>query len=148
MVTNDGTIIKIKHDILCEVAKLVFAGKFEEEKEELPYRMMPGPKAKYRCCVYKEREIVRQRIRLAEGNRRRVRTTTLWYRSCRLPVRTVPSPVMSLPTTARSAWAKPVSSPVTSGQLTSDAPERILTRRNAGNAANVRQPVPTMPLPI
>ncbi len=67
MVTNDGTIIKIKHDILCEVAKLVFAGKFEEEKEELPYRMMPGPKAKYRCCVYKEREIVRQRIRLAEG---------------------------------------------------------------------------------
>ncbi len=32
MVTNDGTIIKIKHDILCEVAKLVFAGKFEEER--------------------------------------------------------------------------------------------------------------------
>lgn len=27
MVTNDGTIIKIKHDILCEVAKLVFARK-------------------------------------------------------------------------------------------------------------------------
>ncbi len=67
MVTNDGTIIKIKHEILCEVAKLVFAGKFEEEKEMLPYRMMPGPKASYRCCVYKEREIVRQRVRLAEG---------------------------------------------------------------------------------
>ena len=32
MVTNDGTIIKIKHDILCEMAKLAFAGKFEEEK--------------------------------------------------------------------------------------------------------------------
>ena len=48
MVTNDGTIIQIKHDILCEVAKLVFAGKFETEKDELPYRMMPGPKAKYR----------------------------------------------------------------------------------------------------
>ena len=31
MVTNDGTIIQIKHDILCEVAKLVFAGKFETE---------------------------------------------------------------------------------------------------------------------
>ena len=36
MVTNDGTIIKIKHDILCEVAKLVFAGKFEEEKRRTP----------------------------------------------------------------------------------------------------------------
>lgn len=67
MVTNDGTIVQIKHEILCEVAKLVFAGKFEEEKEELPTRLMPGPQAKYRCCVYKEREIVRQRIRLAEG---------------------------------------------------------------------------------
>ncbi len=67
MVTNDGTIIQIKHEILCEVAKLVFAGKYEEEKDELPYRMMPGPKAQYRCCVYKEREIVRQRILLAEG---------------------------------------------------------------------------------
>lgn len=67
MVTNDGTIIKIKHEILSEVAKLVFEGKFEEEKDELPYRLMPGPRAKYRCCVYKEREIVRQRIRLAEG---------------------------------------------------------------------------------
>ena len=31
MVTNDGTIIQIKHDILCEVAKLVFDGKFETE---------------------------------------------------------------------------------------------------------------------
>ena len=68
MITNDGTIIQIKHEILCEVAKLVFAGKFQAEKDELPYRMMPGPKASYRCCVYKEREIVRQRIRLAEGH--------------------------------------------------------------------------------
>ena len=67
MATNDATIVKIKHEILEEVAKLVFAGKFEEEKDELPLRLMPGPTAKYRCCVYKEREIVRQRVRLAEG---------------------------------------------------------------------------------
>ena len=67
MITNDGTIIQIKHETLCEIAKLVFSGEYEEKKEELPYRLMPGPQAKYRCCVYKEREIVRQRIRLAEG---------------------------------------------------------------------------------
>ena len=36
MVTNDGTIIQIKHDILCEVAKLVFAGKFEQKKTSCP----------------------------------------------------------------------------------------------------------------
>ena len=46
MVTNDGIIIKIKHEILSEVAKLVFEGRFEAEKEELPYRLMPGPRAK------------------------------------------------------------------------------------------------------
>ena len=30
MATNDATIVKIKHEILEEVAKLVFAGKFED----------------------------------------------------------------------------------------------------------------------
>lgn len=67
MVTNDATIIKVKHDILCEVAKLAFAGELEEKKEELPYKISPGPQPRFRCCVYREREVVRQRIRLAEG---------------------------------------------------------------------------------
>ena len=67
MLSNDATIQNIKHEILYEVAKLAYAGKFEEEKDELAYKMFPGPKARFRCCVYKEREIARQRIRLAEG---------------------------------------------------------------------------------
>lgn len=67
MVTNDATIIKIKHKVLCEVAKLAFAGELDEKKEELPFQVIPGPQAQYRCCIYKEREVVRQRIRLAEG---------------------------------------------------------------------------------
>ena len=29
--------------------------------------MIPGPQAHYRCCIYKEREIIKQRVRLAEG---------------------------------------------------------------------------------
>ena len=67
MLSNDATIQNIKHEILYEVAKLAYAGRFEEEKDELAYKMFPGPKARFRCCVYKEREIARQRIRLAEG---------------------------------------------------------------------------------
>ncbi len=47
--------------------KLVYAGTFEEQKEEIPFKMIPGLKPKFRCCVYKEREIIRQRVRLAEG---------------------------------------------------------------------------------
>ena len=33
MVTNDATILKIKHDILCEVAKLAWEGTLEEKRE-------------------------------------------------------------------------------------------------------------------
>lgn len=67
MVTNDATILEIKHNVLCEVAKLAFKGELEEKKEQLPFNMIPGPQAQFRCCIYKEREVIRQRIRLAEG---------------------------------------------------------------------------------
>ncbi len=67
MLTDDATILKIKHEVLYEVAKMAYAGTFEEEKDLLPYKMIPGPKANFRCCIYKEREIIRQRVRLAEG---------------------------------------------------------------------------------
>lgn len=67
MVTNDATILRIKHDVNYEVAKLAWEGRLEEGRDDLPYRMIPGPQAKFRCCIYKEREIVKQRIRLAEN---------------------------------------------------------------------------------
>ncbi len=67
MVTNDATILRIKHDVLYEVAKLAWEGKLEEKRDELPYKMIPGPQAQFRCCIYKEREIIKQRVRLAEG---------------------------------------------------------------------------------
>ena len=67
MVTNDATILKIKHEVLYRVAKLAYEGKFEEEKDKIPYEMIPGPKAQFRCCIYKEREVIRQRVNLAEG---------------------------------------------------------------------------------
>ncbi len=67
MVKNDATILKVKHEIIKEVAKLAYAGQLDEKKEELPYKISPGPSARFRCCVYREREVIRQRIRLAEG---------------------------------------------------------------------------------
>lgn len=67
MVTNDATILHIKHQVLYEVAKMTWEGRLEEERDELPYKMIPGPQAQFRCCIYKEREIIRQRIHLAEG---------------------------------------------------------------------------------
>ncbi len=67
MVTNDATLLKIKHELLYRVAKLAFEGEFDEKKEQIPYEMIPGPKAQFRCCIYKEREVLRQRTNLAEG---------------------------------------------------------------------------------
>lgn len=66
-VSDDATIMNIKHEVLTEVAKLAFAGELEEKKDNIPFEMIPGPEARFRCCVYKEREIIRQRVRLAEG---------------------------------------------------------------------------------
>ena len=67
MVTNDATILKIKHELLYQVAKLAFEGTYEEKKDQIPYMMIPGPQAQFRCCIYKEREVIRQRTLLAEG---------------------------------------------------------------------------------
>lgn len=63
----DENVIRIKHDVLYEVAKYAFAGKLEEKKEDIPFEMIHGPKPQFRCCIYKEREIIRQRVKLVEG---------------------------------------------------------------------------------
>jgi ferredoxin hydrogenase large subunit len=63
----DENVIKIKHEVLYEVAKLAFDGKLDEKKENIQYELIPGPVPQFRCCIYKEREIIRQRVKLAEG---------------------------------------------------------------------------------
>lgn len=63
----DANVIKIKHAVLEEVARLAFAGELEERKDEIAFKLIPGPTPQFRCCIYKEREIIRQRVRLAEG---------------------------------------------------------------------------------
>ena len=63
----DKGIISLKHDVINEVAKLAYEGKLEEQRDTIPYSIIPGPQPQFRCCIYKEREIIRQRVRLAEG---------------------------------------------------------------------------------
>ncbi|MCD8300963.1 MAG: 4Fe-4S dicluster domain-containing protein [Clostridiales bacterium] len=67
MVTNDMTILKLKHRVLYEVAKSAWNGTLDADRDQIPYKIIPGPQATYRCCIYKEREIIRQRVRLSEG---------------------------------------------------------------------------------
>ena len=63
----DENVIKIKHDVLNEVAKLAFDGELDEKRDNIAMSLIPGPTPQFRCCIYKEREIIRQRVRLAEG---------------------------------------------------------------------------------
>jgi ferredoxin hydrogenase large subunit len=63
----DKNILHFKHEVLYHVAKMAFEGTLDEERDNLPYKLVKGPKPSFYCCIYKEREIVRQRIRLAEG---------------------------------------------------------------------------------
>ncbi|MCI8515194.1 MAG: 4Fe-4S binding protein [Lachnospiraceae bacterium] len=67
MLEANYTLENVKHVVLYEVAKRAFEGRMEEIEATLPYEMAPGPKANFRCCVYKEREILKERIRLAQG---------------------------------------------------------------------------------
>lgn len=66
MLENNYTISNIKHEVLLEVAKLARENRLDET-DKLPYQMIAGPNPNFRCCIYKEREIINQRIRLAQG---------------------------------------------------------------------------------
>lgn len=57
----------IKYEVLKEVAKLAMDGTLEEKKYDIPYIIDPGPGPRIRCCIYKEREITKERIKLAMG---------------------------------------------------------------------------------
>ena len=67
MLGENARLGSIKHEVLYSVAKAAFRGNLAEMRDQIPYDMIPGPQARFRCCIYKEREIIRQRVRLAEG---------------------------------------------------------------------------------
>lgn len=59
---------QFKFDVLREVAKRSFEGRLNENlPDELAQLLIPTQLASFRCCIYKEREIIRQRTRMALG---------------------------------------------------------------------------------
>lgn len=55
--------INIKKEILARIIKAFLDGDFEENVRLIPYDMRPkGCEVPYRCCVYKERAIIKDRI--------------------------------------------------------------------------------------
>ncbi len=59
---------QFKFDVLREVSIKAFDGSLTDKfDDEMAYKLIPGMTADFRCCVYKEREIIRQRVRVAMG---------------------------------------------------------------------------------
>ncbi len=59
---NPGQAIHLKKEILVRIIKAFFSDDFEEQTRLIPYDMRPkGMEVPYRCCVYKERAIIKDR---------------------------------------------------------------------------------------
>ncbi len=63
----DTKVQYLKYKVLREVARLAFDGLLTENITEIPKTIVPGPNPTMRCCIYKERAIVLERIKLAMG---------------------------------------------------------------------------------
>lgn len=57
----------MKYKVLSEVAKQAFNDTLSEGVLDIPNKIVPGNEATMRCCVYKERAILVERIKLAMG---------------------------------------------------------------------------------
>lgn len=55
----------IRHKVLKEIIERTVKGEFETTRHKIPKAVLPGDKPITRCCVYKEREIVSERIDIA-----------------------------------------------------------------------------------
>lgn len=63
----DTSVQELKYKVLREVATLAFEDRLSTGLLDIPKTIVPGPQATMRCCIYKERAIVEERIKLALG---------------------------------------------------------------------------------
>lgn len=61
-------LAKIRRDVFTEIARLALSGRLKEMPDATKKIIPDGP-ARYRCCIYKERAIVEERLVLANGGR-------------------------------------------------------------------------------
>ena len=63
----DTKVQYMKYRVLCEVARRAFDGNLLETVTEIPKTIIPGKVPTMRCCVYKERAILNERVHMAMG---------------------------------------------------------------------------------
>ena len=63
----DTKVQYLKYKVLHEVAKAAWADKLPEAAFDIPKIIVPGKVPTMRCCVYKERAILAERVKMAMG---------------------------------------------------------------------------------
>ena len=63
----DTNVQQLKYEVLREVARHAYDDKLPDCYIDIPKQVAPGPKPTMRCCIYKERAILQERIKLAMG---------------------------------------------------------------------------------
>ena len=63
----DTYVQKLKYKVLREVARHDYEGRLQDCYLDIPKLISPGPKSELRCCIYKERAIVAERVKMAMG---------------------------------------------------------------------------------
>lgn len=67
MIKFESNVQLIKFNVLKEVAKAAIEDRLLTDYKGLPKKIIKGPKPMTRCCIYKERAIMKQRVRVAMG---------------------------------------------------------------------------------
>ena len=67
MLQFDTKVQLLKHKVLREVAALAYEDRLLEKITDIPKTIIPGSQATMRCCVYKERAILAERVKFAMG---------------------------------------------------------------------------------
>ena len=63
----DTKVQHLKYKVLREVARLAWEDKLLEHVMDIPKTIVPGNEPTMRCCVYKERAILGERVKIAMG---------------------------------------------------------------------------------
>ena len=94
-------IQELKYNVLREVAKLAYEGNMASGARHSG-KDHPGPEPQFRCCIYKERAIIGDRIKLAMGGD--MANPRGWWRSSTPPVTNVLSPRWRWGPPAGAVW--------------------------------------------
>lgn len=63
----DTNVQLIKYNVLKEVIKHAYSDTLEEAYLDIAKTICPGPRPQLRCCIYKERAVIQERVKMAMG---------------------------------------------------------------------------------